>query len=363
MKNIFKSSKHNKVSSIIRLSLFILLTVFLFNLTACSNSSEDTAKQAEKYELSLAHFFPATHPVETELLQPWTNAIEEATEGRVKINIYPAQTLLQADAIYDGVVHNIADIGLSCFSYTRGRFPVSEVFELPGINYSSSEASSLVAWEGIQKINPAEIQDTKLLMLFTTGPGDLYTKVPVRNLEDLKGMEIRATGLSAKTLSSLGATPIAMTQADAYEAMSKGVVKGNLGPIEVLKGWNQADVTNYLTQTPFLYNNVFFITMNKNVWDSMDQDLQNTISAINQEYFENVAIKLWDKQNEAALKWIVEEKGMEIIELSTDEEERWNSLLKPIQGDFIKQMNDLGLNGQEILDTVLNLNEKYNDHN
>ena len=42
------------------------------------------------------------------------------------------------------------------------------------------------------------------MMALATGPGDLFTTVPVRNLEDLKGLEIRATGLSAKTLQSLG---------------------------------------------------------------------------------------------------------------------------------------------------------------
>jgi TRAP-type C4-dicarboxylate transport system substrate-binding protein len=104
-------------------------------------------------------------------------------------------------------------------------------------------------------------------MVFTTGPGDLYTKVPVRTLNDLKGLELRATGLSAKTLEALGATPVAMAQSEAYESLAKGVVKGNLGPVEVLQGWKQAEVTKYLTLTPFLYNTLFFITMNQNQWN------------------------------------------------------------------------------------------------
>ncbi len=169
----------------------------------------------------------------------------------MKITSYPANTLLQADAVYDGVVNGIADLGLSCFSYNRGTFPVLEVFELPGIEYANSKVASKVAWEGIQQLNPQEVQDTKLMMVFTTGPGDLYTKTPVRTLKDLKGLEIRATGLSAKTLSVLGATPVAMAQSEAYEALSKGVVRGNLGPDEVLQGWKQAEVTKYLTKRFF----------------------------------------------------------------------------------------------------------------
>ena len=165
----------------------------------CSSSPQTQGAGQAAVELKLAHFFPGTHPAEMELIQPWANAIEEATNGQVKITSYPNQTLLQADAIYDGVVNGIADLGLSCFSYTRGRFPLLEAFELPGVIYKNSKVASKVAWEGIKQLNPAEVQDTKLMMVLTTGSGDLFTKVPVRSHSDLQGLAIRATGLSAQT--------------------------------------------------------------------------------------------------------------------------------------------------------------------
>ena len=126
-----------------------------------------------------------------------------------------------------------------------------EAFELPGILYKNSKVASKVANEGIEKLNPEEIQDTKLMMVLATGSGDLFTKIPIRNLKDLEGLEIRATGLSAKTVRALGAIPVAMPQSEAYEALAKGVVKGNLSPIEVLQGWRHAEATDYLTITPF----------------------------------------------------------------------------------------------------------------
>ncbi len=341
--------------------LSVLLILIMGAAVGCSNtSSEPEQEQATVVELRLAHFFPSTHPAETELIQPWIKAIEEATDGQVIITSYPNQTLLNADSIYAGVVDGSTDLGLSCFSYTRGRFPVLEVFELPGITYNNSKVASKVAWEGIQELDPPEIQDTKLMMVLTTGPGDLYTKDPVRNLQDLQGMEIRATGLSAKTLETLGAVPAAMPQSDAYEALTKGVVKGNLGPVEVLKGWKQAEVTSYITQTPFLYNTLFFVTMNLGKWNSLDPDTQQAIEAVNKEYFEKVAISLWDKQNEDALTYAVDEQGMEIITLAPEEAEKWISLVQPIQDEFAARMDGEGNKGQEILDTVKKLAKKYN---
>ncbi len=338
---------------------FVMLLAFSA-LTGCGPKSAATGADAKVVELKLAHFWPATHPVETQLIQPWANEINQATNGKVKITSYPGETLLKANDIYDGVVKGVADVGVSCFSYTRGRFPVLEVFELPGITYESSRVSSRVAWETIQSINPKEVQDTRLLMVFTTGPGDLYTKTAVDTLEDVKGMEIRATGLSAKTLTALGASPVGMAQSEAYEALSKGVVKGNLGPDEVLQGWKQAEVTSYLTKTPFLYNTLFFMTINKDKWDALGPELQQAINQVNQKYFEEVAVGLWDQQNEAALKWAVEQKGIKVIELSPTESQRWISLVEPIQQEYVKNMNAIQVNGQEILDEIKALAAKYN---
>jgi len=175
----------------------------------------------------------------------------------------------------------------------------------------------------------------------------------------MKGLEIRATGLSAATLSALGASPVAMSQAEAYEAISKGVVNGNLGPIEVLKGWGQAEVTEYITSTPFLYNTLFFFTMNTDKWNSISPEDQQIILEVNQRFFDEVACGLWDKQNADAFTYAVDEKGLEYIELSDQEKEVWINLVKPVQDDFVSRMDAQGFAGREILDTVLDLAAKY----
>lgn len=345
--------------------LALLLVMMLMAVAGCSKKEETQPASSQnvkgqQVELKLAHFWPSTHPAETQLVQPWAAEIDKASNGQVKITSYPQEGLVPAAAIYEGVKNGRADIGISCFSYTRGQFPVSEVFELPGITYNNSQVASRVAWEGIQEFNPKEVQDTKLLMVLTTGPGDLFTKKPVRKLEDLKGMEIRATGLSAKTLECVGATPIAMPQSDAYDALSKGMVKGNLGPIEVLQGWKQAEVTKYITKSPFLYNTLFFVTMNKDKWDSLSPENQKIVEEVTAKFFDEVAAGLWDKQNQDAMNGAIKENQMEIITLSTEETERWIKLVEPVQADYVSRMNKIGIDGQKILDRVKELADKYN---
>lgn len=334
---------------IILLAVGIIVTVVTFS-----------SKPASTVKLNLAHFFPATHPVEKVLVPKWIEAVREATGGQVQVTSYPGETLAKASDIYSGVVSGVADIGISCFSYTRGRFPVLEVFELPGITYENSKVSGKVAWEGIKKLNPEEVKDTHLMMAFTTGPGHLLTKVPVRNLETLKGVEIRATGLSAKTLQLLGAVPVAMAQPETYEAISRGIVKGNLSPTEVLQGWRQAEIVDYVTLTPFLYNTLFFMTFNLETWNSLSPKLQKAITKANERVYEEVALGLWDTQNDAALNMAVNEKGVKKIVLSKTETKRWVDQVTSIQDEYAAKMDEMGLNGKEILNTVKELAGQYN---
>jgi TRAP-type C4-dicarboxylate transport system substrate-binding protein len=334
------------------LSMVLLCTLILVPFSQASGEASKT------YQFNLAHFFPATHPAETELIQGWIEAIDEATDGQVKITSYPGGTLLGAADIYNGVVEGIADIGLSCFAYSAGRFPVVEAFELPGTTYENSKSASMVAWEGITTLNPAEVQDTHLMMVIATGPGDLLTQTPVRTLDDLQGMEIRATGVSATTISLLGGVPVAMAQSEAYEALQRGVVKGNLSTVEVLEGWNQAEVTSYITLTPFLYNTLFFVTFNLEKWNSMPQDLQDIITAVTAEIHEEVGIGLWDAQSESAMDYAVNEMGMEVITLSEEEAAAWIEKVTPLQEEYTESVADLTY--VDVISYIKELAQKYN---
>jgi len=342
-------------TTLIAVSLIMCMVL----MVGCGGGKVD-GENGKTIELKLAHFWPVGHPVETELVQPWAKEINEATNGQVIIHSYPGETLLKANDVYSGVVNGGVDFGLSCFSYTPGQFPFCDIFELPGITYNSAAASGRTAWEAIQEFNPQEVQDTKLLMVFSTGPGDLFTKTPVNNLNDLKGMEIRATGSNSKTLSALGATPVTMSQAEAYDAISRGVVKGNLGPDEILKGWNQAEITNYIVKTPFLYNTLFFFTMNNDSWAKLDPETQEIILEISEKYFEEVAVSLWDKQNKEALEWAKTEKGMEVIELTTAETARWHQAVAPLHQEWVKSIKEKGIDGDAVLKRIEELAKKNN---
>lgn len=359
-----KSSKYMAI-----LLLLILTSVIL--LAGCSGSEEDGANEngstesetQKPIELKLAHFWPSTHLMETDKVQGYIKAVKQATGGRVIITSYPGETLLKSVETYDGVVNGVADMGISCVAYTKGKFPTMEVCEAPGITYNNARVAGKVAMGILQEMNPKEFQDTKVMMLFSTGSADLLTKTPCENLDDLKGLEIRSTGQGTETLKKLGATPVSMPQTEVFDALSKGVVKGNLAPFETLKGFKFAEVVNYVTKTPFLSNNTFFMVMNLDKWDSLPGDLQQAIEEVNKQYFDEEMAGALDEQNEEAMKWVEENYDLKIITLSEAETSKWIEMIKPLQDDYVSKVNERGLPGQEILDLAKELAEKYNQEN
>ena len=77
-----------------------------------------------------------------------------------------------------------------------------------------------------------------MLLFYSTGPQIISTvKKPVKTLEDLKGLKIRATGRPADILKAVGGTPVGVEMADMYDGLQRGVVDGVLSSMEVQKGW------------------------------------------------------------------------------------------------------------------------------
>ncbi len=328
----------------VKIKLFcVLMLVLILCFSLQSGVAEVCAKTTE---LNYSIFFPATHG-HTLLATEWAKEVEKRTNGAVKINMFPGATLTPADQTYDGVVKGIADIGMSCLSYTKGRFPLSEVIDLP-LGYKSGIQATRLTNAFYQKFNPKEFSDVKILYLYGHGPGIFHTKKPVKVMEDLKGMKIRTTGTSAKVVSALGATPVAMPQNDAYDALQKGVVDGLVSPIETLKGWKYAEVIKSTTQNfDSAYTTGFFVAMNKKKWDALPKDVQKTIEKISEEWIDKTGTAT-DEMDKAGEEFTLQQ-GNQVIPLSKEENERWAKMVKPVLEEYVANMKEKGLPGGEAL--------------
>ena len=328
--------------------VFTLLLGFCFFLPETSHGQATIT-------LKYANFPPAT-TFPCVQMERWAKEVEKRTNGKVKVQTFPGGTLLPAKNIFDGVIAGTADIGNFAMSYQPGRFPVSEAIDLP-IGFTSATAASMALYDLVEKYNPKEFEKVKLITLFTCPPADFMTKTAVKSLKDLKGMELRTSGTGTEVLKKIGATPVGMPQSEAPEAIQKGIVKGNVSSMEILKDFNFAAYLPYATEAN-LFVVSFAVVMNKDKWNSMPADVKKVIDDLRREQAEWTG-KYVDNHVMEALKWSKEKYNHELIKLSKADMDEIAKLTKPMIDEYIKKVNGMGLPADQIVKDAYSLKAKY----
>ncbi|MDQ1330385.1 MAG: hypothetical protein QG578_648 [Thermodesulfobacteriota bacterium] len=332
----------------------IILTSFVFALLLTGICMPVPAS-AETIKLTYANFPPAsTFPCIQ--MERWTKEVEKRTNGEVKLQTFPGGTLLAAKNIFDGVITGSADIGNFAMSYQPGRFPVSEAVDLP-VGFKSSKVASLVLYDLIEKYKPKEFEKVKILTLFTCPPADFMTSRPVKSLKDLKGMELRVSGTGAEIIKALGAIPVAMPQSETPEAIQKGVVKGMVSSMEILKDFNFAAYCPYATEAN-LFVVSFAVVMNMDKWNALPPGVKKVLDDL------RVEQAVWtgdyvDNHVKEALTWSKEKYNHQVASLPAEDKAEIAKLLNPMIQDYIKKVTAQGLPGEQIIKDVNSLKAKY----
>lgn len=332
----------------------VIVFVWFFVVTFVSQ----TGAADEPIALKLAHFWPTTHYVHTEQAAGWIADIEAATKGRVKITVYPAESLLKTKNMYDGVIDGIADISMGIYAFVAPHHPILEIFEMPGIPYADARTTNMIVWENYQKYDALKFKDTRIQYFFCTGPGAIWGPIPFRNLNDLKGQPVMATGSTAVIMKKLGAVPVNLPRPDVYLAMERGTVKGSMAPPEAIKGFKEAEISKYVTLLKGIYNKVLFCTMSLKTWNSLPKDIQQAFDQVNNQWVEKAG-KIWDKESAEGLRYGIEDYKMQLVQPSKEEYARWLELLKPVTDEFIAGMEAKGYPAKEIFANVLKSAGKY----
>ena len=182
-----------------KLLLLVAAVMLLFAGCAKDEGADSSAKAPEKkktYEFNYAVFFPATH-LQAQTAEAWAKEVEKRSDGQIKITMFHGGTLSKAAQTYEAVESGVADIGMSVFAYTRGRFPLLEGLDLP-LGYPDGVTATKIANDMIKKYQPEELSGVHTLYLHAHGPGILAAKKEVTSASQLAGMQIRGTGSFSK---------------------------------------------------------------------------------------------------------------------------------------------------------------------
>ena len=299
-------------------------------------------------KLTYANFPPApTFPCVQ--MERWKKEVEKRTNGKVLVQTFPGGTLLGAKNMMDGIIAGLADIGCLCMAYQPGRFMITNATSLP-LGIPNSLVGSLVLWDIYKKYQPKAFSKVKVLTMFTTAPSNIMSKIPIRTLEDIKGVNLRASGGAAQILKAWGANAVGMPMSATPEALEKGVVKGLFSSLEVMKDFKYAELCKYVTITDAVVY-PFAVVMNMSKWNSLPKDVQQVFEELRTQQAAWTGVYM-DKHVKQAMSWSKRKQGVKVIRLSKAEKAKWDKLLEPIVNKWIKSAEAKGVPGKTLVGDI-----------
>ena len=229
------------------------------------------------YNLKLQTYYS---PTTISHLENLVKSVDIASKGRIKIQLYTGGELVASDNMLKGVQGGMIDIAQGCGNYYTELTIGNIEGGMPMAWMSPLEAQIIYDEMGLGKIMAEEYAKFNVVYLGTmwAAPYQIVSKEPIKSLDDLRKMKIRASGASAKMLQALNVSTVNMPPEDMYLALSTGQVGAVLyGAAYEYQLNKYYEVAPYFLETPVLNPFVDSIIINKKVWDSMPADLQQIL--------------------------------------------------------------------------------------
>ena len=309
---------------------------------------------AQEVTLKLHQFLPPVANVPAHILKPWAAEVEEASGGRIKIEHFDAMALGgRPPELMDQAVDGAVDIVWTLPGYTPGRFPRSEVFELPFM-MTDAAATGLAFQQMIEDdLQASEYSDVKILAGWVHGPGVIHTNKPVQTMADMQGMKLRGpTRVINDLLSELGATSVGMPVPAIPESLSKGVIDGAVIPWEVTPSLKLSELVGNHTEfagKQALYTAVFVLAMNRAKYESLPDDLRAILDEHSGAKFSEFAARTMAEYDVPGREEAVA-NGNNIVTVSEEDVAAWKEASKPVVERWIADMDGRGIDGQALID-------------
>ncbi|MFG5380794.1 TRAP transporter substrate-binding protein [Yoonia sp. R2-816] len=325
-----------------------------------------TSAAAQEVTLRLHQFLPAQANVPAHILDVWADKVEADSDGRIKIDRFPAMQLGGTPPqLIDQAIDGVADIIWTVAGYTPGRFPQVEVFELPFIS-PDAEATSRAYWElAEERMMDTEFAAFKPLGLWVHGPGVMHTSRPITDVADLNGLKLRAPTRTTTTLfTGLGATSVGMPVPAVPESLSKGVIDGAVIPWEVVPALKVQELVNNHTEFPgeALYTTAFIFAMNNAAYDGMPDDLKAVIDANSGLEFSAFAGRTM-QEYDAPGRELAVGAGNNIITLNDEQVAAWKEAAQPTIDNWIAEADAAGIDGTGLYEAATALIAKHSASN
>jgi len=300
--------------------------------------------------LTMSSWVSPTHHITAVVLQGWANEAEKVTNGRVKFQMLPKHPSAPPGT-FDAVREGLVDLSYVTASYTPARHIMPMLPELPGAGDTAlvnSVAYSRIHWKHLHKVG--EYKGVKLLGVFTHGPGQMFTKRPVHNINDVQGLKIRTGGGVAEAVAkALGTSAFVKPAPESYELLKSGVADGVFFPMESIISFKLDTVLEQATLFPGgMYSSAFGFFMNEEKWNKLPKQDQDAIDKISGEWIARHAGQSWDEADKKGLE-VLKKSGVKIVNADPAFVAEVKKRSAPIIEDWIQKASAKGVDAAKIL--------------
>ena len=327
--------------------------------------SAPAGAQEPEVTLTIHHFLGPSSPTHTELIETWAERVEEQSEGRIAVEIFPSMAMGgKPPELYNQVRDGFADIVWTLPGYTPGVFPRAEVFELPTVHRGSAEATN----QAIQEIWPmleADFQEVHPLLLHVHAGNALHTRqAKADSVEDVQNLKLRTPSRTgAWMIGEWGAEPVGMPVPELPQALSKGVVDGALVPFEVMPSLKLQEMTDYSIEGPDgsrFGTSLFLFAMNKDRYESLPDDLKAVIDANSNAAIAEEMGRVWDRVEEHG-KDLQRESGGEVVQLTPEQKATFDEKGAAVVDRWIEEVEAADIEGQALVDAAREAIENHTE--
>lgn len=319
-----------------------------FALALAAAALAPAAAQAQ--ELRLSTFVPPVHVIYREILTPWSQDVAKATNGEVKVTLYPSMQLGgKPPELFRQAKEGVVDLVFTLPGYTSPAFPRTQMIELPGLKPDGVAATNMM-WDLLDPYLAPEYDGTHVIALWGADDAGFISRAKaIRSLDDLKGLRMRApSAAQARQIEVTGAVPVAMPITEVYQSLERGVVDVAMQSFSTITDYRLGEVARAYTITgPLFGRSAFLVAMNKKKYDSLSPAARAAIDRLSGRTLSLKATEVYVKRAADGLAGV---RGKaEVVDLSAAEQKRIAELLRPIVADWVKESEAKGIPAREML--------------
>ncbi len=298
----------------------------------------------------------------SEIQKWWADEVERRSNGRIVwTDFYWSGALTKPGETLEAIQVGLADAGAVIYPYYPGKLPLGNwtyaVPFGPGDPSVILEASTQIYEEVPGLREEVEKYNLVFLMPSVIDTYNLTSKEPIVNFEDFDGIKIASIGsYHPRILESAGATAIAMPVGERYQALQTGIIEAEFLPWDVSYAYKYHDFNKHITWVNMGSAMPVGLGINRDVWDSLPPDLQQLMKDVADEAVILNSTLILERRNAALKDW--EELGITRHDMPDEERTKWANALDDMPGSWIKEMEDKGLPGREVMVGYIELLEE-----